>query len=153
MSAHILVVHHTPSPAVYELLDAITTTLASPELAEAGITFQTDPALSATASDMLAADGYIFLTPTNIGYISGALKHFFDTVFYPVQGAVAKRPYAAVVHGNNDTSGALRALTTICSGMGLTLASPIVSVTGAPTADDLAAVTNATGVLALAALG
>ena len=48
-----------------------------------GVTVITKPALAATASDVLAADGYVLGTPANLGYMSGALKHFFDNVYYP----------------------------------------------------------------------
>ena len=42
------------------------------------------PALEATADDVLAADGYLLGTTANFGYMSGALKHFFDSTFLQV---------------------------------------------------------------------
>jgi multimeric flavodoxin WrbA len=59
---------------------------------------------------MLDADGYLFGTTANLGYTSGALKHFFDTVYYPSLDHVAGRPYGLWVHGNNDTAGAANAV-------------------------------------------
>ncbi len=63
------------------------------------------PALAATAVDVLGADGYLLGTPANIGYMSGALKHFFDMIYYPCLTATQRRPYALYVHGNSDTGG------------------------------------------------
>ena len=63
-------------------------------------------ALSATAADVLDADGYLLGTPANIGYMSGALKHFFDTIYYPCLDSTVGRPYGGYLHGNNDTTGA-----------------------------------------------
>ena len=65
----LLVVHHTPSPAMQELLEAVRNGAGHPELA--GIDVVVRPALSATASDLLAADGVVLGTPANIGYMSG----------------------------------------------------------------------------------
>ena len=47
------------------------------------------PALEATADDVLAADGYLLGTPANFGYMSGALKHFFDSTFLAVGGSLS----------------------------------------------------------------
>src|SRR3712207_9074428 len=57
-----------------------------------------------------SADGVLLGTPANIGYMSGALKHFFDTVYYPCLDATVGLPYGVYVHGNDDTAGALRSI-------------------------------------------
>ncbi len=68
----------------------------------------------------------------NIGYMSGALKHFFDTIYYPCLEATRRRPYALYVHGASDTTGAVRAVESITSGLGWRQVRPAVCVTGGP---------------------
>jgi multimeric flavodoxin WrbA len=94
-------------------------------------------ALEATAPDVLAADGYILGTPANLGSMSGALKHFFDTVYYPCLDSTAGRPYGVYIHGNNDTDGAIAAIEKITTGLRWKLAAAPVSVIGAPTKADI----------------
>jgi multimeric flavodoxin WrbA len=114
--ATLLVVHHTPSPATQERLEAVLAG-ANDEAIE-GVEVRAVPALVAGPIDVLEADGYLLGTPANIGYISGALKHFFDTVYYPVLDATKDRPFAAYVHGNLRTAGAVRAIEKISTGLG-----------------------------------
>ena len=146
--ARLLVVHHTPSPAVRELLEAIVAGAGEPELAEVAV--HVEPALSATASDVLAADAVVLLTPANIGYMSGAVKHFFDTIYYPCLRETVGRPYAAIVHGASDTTGAVRSIEKIVTGLQWPAVGPALEVTGAPSsaardaAYDLAATLGAT---------
>jgi multimeric flavodoxin WrbA len=76
------VVHHTPSPSTRELLEAV---LAGANDAEIdGVDVVSRPALTATLPDMLDADGYLFDTTANFGYMSGALKHYLAG--YPAFG-------------------------------------------------------------------
>ncbi|MCX6483268.1 MAG: NAD(P)H-dependent oxidoreductase [Mycobacterium sp.] len=126
--SRLLVVHHTPSPATRELLDAVLAGAHDPEIT--GVDVVVRPALAATVSDMLDADGYLFGTPANFGYMSGALKHFLDTVYYPVLDYVANRPYGLWVHGNNDTAGAVSAVGRIASGLSLVRSTDVLEVTG-----------------------
>jgi multimeric flavodoxin WrbA len=79
---------------------------------------------------MLDADGYLFGAPANFGYMAGALKHFFDTVYYPVLDHVAGRPYGLWVHGNNDTAGAVSSIERICTGLALVKSAEALEVTG-----------------------
>ncbi len=129
MSRTLLVVHHTPSPATRELLEAVLAGARDPDIT--GVDVVTRPALAATIPDMLDADGYLFGTTANFGYMSGALKHFFDTVYYPVLDHVAGRPYGLWVHGNNDTVGAANAVDRIVTGLALTKAADTLKITGA----------------------
>ena len=102
-----------------------------------GVEVVTRAALSATAVDVLEADAYLLGTPVNIGYISGALKHFFDQIYYPCLQETAGRPYAAYLHGDNDASGALRAIEAITTGLGWKPVRPPLVVTGRPDKQDL----------------
>ena len=90
------------------------------------------PALTAGAADVLQADGYLLGTPANIGYMSGALKHFFDTVYYPCLEATAGRPFGLYVHGASDTGGAVRAVESIATGLRWRRIRPPVAATGTP---------------------
>ena len=132
--ATLLVVHHTTSPALEELLDAVLAGARTDEIV--GVDVRVVPALAAGAPDVLGADGFVLGTPANLGYMSGALKHFFDQVYYPCRLASAGAPYGVYVHGNNDTAGAVRAVQTITTGLGWTAAHAPVSVIGAPGAAD-----------------
>jgi multimeric flavodoxin WrbA len=129
VSKTLLVVHHTPSPATRELLEAILAGAKDPDIE--GVDVEVRPALAATAPDMLNADGYLFGTTANLGYMSGALKHFFDTVYYPSLDHVAGRPYGLWVHGNNDTVGAVNAVDKVATGLALNKAADVLEVVGA----------------------
>lgn len=130
--ARLLLVHHTPSPALHTLFEAVRGGATDPQIE--GVELVTRAALSATASDVLAADGYLLGTPANLGYISGALKHFFDTIYYPCLEETAGRPFGVYVHGNEDVTGALRAIEVITTGLRWKLAQAPVTVMGTPDA-------------------
>jgi len=98
-----------------EMLEAVLSGARADEIESVEV--EVRPALSATAFDVLAADGYILGTPANIGYMSGALKHFFDGMYYPCLDATVNRPYALYVHGGSDTTGAVRSVETITTGL------------------------------------
>lgn len=97
------------------------------------------PALAASPSDVLASDGLVLGSPANLGYLSGALKHFFDLVYYPCLESTVGRPFAAYLHGNDDTTGAERALEVITTGLRWRKVQSTVSVVGTPTPADVAA--------------
>ena len=144
----LLVVHHTPSPATQELLEAALAGARHPEANAGRVEVRVRPALTAAAVDALEADGYLLGTPANIGYMSGALKHFFDTVYYPCLEASRGRPFGAWVHGGLDPTGAVRAIEAVTTGLGWTAVGPVECVTGTPTAEDRTRVHDLAGTLA-----
>jgi multimeric flavodoxin WrbA len=95
------------------------------------------PALAASAVDVLAADAFLLGTPANIGYMSGALKHFFDGIYYPAMRANLGAPYGFWVQGNNDTGGAVRAVSAIANALGWTQVHEPVTIIGSPSKADL----------------
>jgi multimeric flavodoxin WrbA len=99
-------------------------------------------ALHTTASDVLAADGYLLGTPANLGYMSGALKHAFDVCYYPCLDATRGRPFGLYLHGNEGTEGAERGIDSITTGLGWAKAADTVIVSGKPSKDDLEACWN-----------
>jgi NAD(P)H-dependent FMN reductase len=105
-----------------------------------GVELHVEPALSAGAADLLAADGVLLGTPANIGYMSGALKHFFDTVYYPCLDATVGLKFGVYVHGNDDTAGALRAIETITGALRWKQVAAPMSLVGALGRADIEAV-------------
>lgn len=110
------------------MLEAVLAGARDPELSSVEVVVR--PALAAVVPDVLAADGFVLGTPANIGYMSGALKHFFDQVYYPCLQAKTGAPYGLYVHGGSDTTGAVRAVTSIVGGMGWSEVVKPVAVTG-----------------------
>ncbi|MCU0760122.1 MAG: NAD(P)H-dependent oxidoreductase [Steroidobacteraceae bacterium] len=96
------------------------------------------PALQAGLDDLLWADGLLLGTPEHFGYMSGALKDFFDRTFYPAEGRTEGRPYGLFVSAGNDGSGTVAAVARIATGYRWSpIAAPLV-VVGAPDAAALA---------------
>jgi hypothetical protein len=131
----LLLVHHTPSPALQAMFESARAGAGTDEIE--GVEVAVVPALTASPVDVLRADGYLLGTPANIGYMSGALKHFFDGIYYPCLEATRKRPYGLYVHGASDTTGAVRGVEAITTGLGWRQVRPPVTVTGQPGKPDL----------------
>jgi NAD(P)H-dependent FMN reductase len=142
----LLVVHHTVSPATHALHLAIMEGAQDPSIT--GVEVVVRPALTAAAVEVLEADGYLLGSPVNLGYLSGALKHFFDQIYYPCLDATRRRPFGVYLHANNDATGALRALDTITTGLQWRAAQAPLVVTGEPQPGDLDAARELGGAMA-----
>jgi multimeric flavodoxin WrbA len=139
--SRLLVVHHSPTPVVASLTEAVLAGTRDDAIEDVEVVVR--PALEANADDVLAADGYLLGTTANFGYMSGALKHFFDTIFLQAGGALAddgsagdrsgssaKRPFGLYVHGRYDTTGAVRSVLSITGALGWRQAAEVLSVVG-----------------------
>ena len=133
----LLIVHHTPSPSLQAMFEKVVEGATTDEIE--GVEVVRKAALEATAADVLAADGYVLGTPANLGMMSGALKLFFDAIYYPCLDATSDRPAGLYVHGNSDTAGTVRGIDGITTGLGWKKVTEHVTVTGEPGKDDLEA--------------
>jgi NAD(P)H-dependent FMN reductase len=135
----LLVVHHSPTDTVRALTDAVVA--GAHDDAIEGVEVVVRPALEANAADVLGADGYLLGTTANFGYMSGALKHFFDTIFLEAGGALSddgsaaaagggKKPFGLWVHGRYDTTGAVRSVLSIVQALPWTQAAEVLEVLG-----------------------
>ena len=135
----LLVIHHSPTRALQALTEAVLAgtrdeSIEGVEVVERrALDFATG---DAGHDDILAADGYVLGTTANFGYMSGALKHVFDSTFLQVGGALDPsgaaaetgsgteggvtrgRPFGLYVHGRYDTTGAVRSVLSITGALG-----------------------------------
>jgi len=95
-------------------------------------------AAEARPEDLIAASGYLFTCPENLGTMAGAMKEFFDRTYYPLLGRIEGRAYAAVIAAGSDGSGALMQLDRIVKGWRLRrIADGIVVNLGAQTPEEI----------------
>ena len=111
----LLIVAHAPSPNTLRLREAALAGARSPEIA--GVETTTASPFDVGPDDVLAADAVLLGTTENLGYMSGALKDFFDRVYYPVLDQTEGLSYALYVRAGHDGTGTRRAVESIATGL------------------------------------
>lgn len=153
--ARLLIVHHSPTRAVSALTDSVVA--GAQDDAIEGVEVVVREALDwargeADHEDLLAADGYIVGTTANFGYMSGALKHVFDSTFLQIGGALddsgggvpgkgvtSGRPFGLYVHGRYDPTGAVRSVLSITGALGWKQGYDVLEAMGDVTDGDIEA--------------
>jgi multimeric flavodoxin WrbA len=113
---HLLVVYHSRSGGTGALADSAIAGAASDEID--GVEVRVKRAFDATVDDVRWCEGIVLGTPENFGYMSGALKDFFERIYYTVLDETRGLPYALFVKGGHDGEGAVRSVERIVTGLG-----------------------------------
>ena len=111
----LLVVAHSPSENTRRLSEAVLRGARAPEIA--GVETLLRPPLEAVPEDVLAAQAIILGTTENLGYMSGALKDFFDRIYYPCIERTQGLPYMLYIRAGMDGTGTSRAVERITTGL------------------------------------
>ena len=124
---NLLIIYHSQSGGTLRMAEAVHQ--GSQREDEVKTRFIT--AFNADLSDLRWADGILFGTPENFGYMSGALKDFFDRTFYPAESYQLNLPYGIFVSSGNDGTGAVREVDRIVKGYPLRkICEPLIIVGG-----------------------
>jgi len=113
MSNRLLIVAHAPSDNTRALCAAVERGASS----EAGVEVKVIPPLQAGPDDVLAAHAVILGTTENLGYMSGALKDFFDRSYNPLLEKTQGLPSALYIRAGSDGTGTRRGVETILTGL------------------------------------
>lgn len=127
LGKNLLIVYHSQSGSTEAIAQAVIR--GARDEAIAGVNVRVIDPLDALAADVLWADAIILGTPENFGYMSGALKYFFDHIYYPCLEQTQGLGYALFIKAGNDGQGALSAISRIITGLGWRrLAEPVLIV-------------------------
>ena len=111
----LLIVAHIPSPNTRMLRDAVVRGAHCDDVD--GIDVGAMTPFDAGPDDVMACDAIILGTTENLGYMSGALKDFFDRTYYSVLEEKQGLPYALYIRAGMDGTGTRRGIETIVTGL------------------------------------
>ncbi len=137
MTKRLLIVYHSATGGTQRMLDAVVAGARDPEIR--GIEVCVRAALAASAEEVMGAAGILLGTPENFGYMSGALKDFFDRIYYPCLEHTEGLSYGLFIRAGNDGRGAQTAIERLTTGLRWRAVIPPLIAQGELTAAHLAA--------------
>ena len=121
---NLLIVHHSRSGTVQRMAEAV---IAGASICK-NVHVETLDPLHASIKAVKKADAIIIGTPENFGYMSGAIKFFFEEIYYECLDSSRGLAYALFVAAGNDGNGAVSSIERIIKGLGWkAVAEPIIS--------------------------
>ncbi len=111
----LLVVAHAPSPNTLKLRQAVVDGARHEDIENVEVRVLSP--LEAGPEDVMACDAIILGTTENLGYMSGALKDFFDRSYYPCLEKTEALPFACYIRAGHDGTGTRRAIESITTGL------------------------------------
>ncbi|MBZ5488907.1 flavodoxin family protein [Halomonas aquamarina] len=112
----LLIVAHAPSSNTLALRQAVER--GANHQAIEMVTCRVMNPFEAGPQDVLACDAILLGTPENLGYMSGALKDFFDRSFYALCDRTQGLPCGLYVRAGHDGTGTQRGIESIVTGLG-----------------------------------
>jgi multimeric flavodoxin WrbA len=126
--ARLLVVFHSRSGGTEAMTDAVVA--GANDDAIEGVDVRVQRAFDTTVDDVRACNGIVLGTPENFGYMAGAIKDFFERIYYPLLDDTPGLPYGLFVKASTDGDGAVRSIERIVAGLRWKLVVPPVVVVG-----------------------
>ncbi|MBL94385.1 MAG: flavodoxin [Magnetovibrio sp.] len=112
---YLLIVAHAPSENTLLMRDRVVKGAATSNTDR--VIVNCSSPFDATPIEVKQADGIILGTTENLGYMSGALKDFFDRVYYPCLDHTQGIPYVLYIRAGHDGTGTKRAVEKITTGL------------------------------------
>ena len=110
----LLIIGHIPSSNTLRLREAVL--CGARKIQSEIVDLDCKPPFEANALDALSAAAIILGTPENLGYMSGALKDFFDRTYNETIEKKEGLPCAIYIRAGMDGTGTRRAIESIISG-------------------------------------
>lgn len=115
LSKQLLIIAHAPSPNTQRLREAAYKGASHEDLEQLNCVVKAP--LEAGPEDVLACDAIVLGTTENLGYMSGALKDFFDRTYYALLEKKQGLPCALFIRAGHDGTGTQRAVESIVTGL------------------------------------